>query len=134
MFELLSPYNAQLLDGNALLVRAFGVTMPDGTIRRSKDYLLFGNGMATLIPWADRNLLGSPTQYVVTVTKRDDRRKQRGGRGSTYWEIQAVPDQSTKAEWTLWVSTSGIATEAVNDYRILVQQQGDPGQCFFLHR
>jgi hypothetical protein len=130
MFNLLWPFNAQLLNDGALLVRAFGMK-PGGRIERSKNYLLFGNGMASLIPWVDGRMPGSPTQYVVKITERHDQRKLAGKPGATYWEIQGVPNQDTPAPWMLWMSTFGNSKDDRNNH-VLIAQAGDPGQCFFV--
>lgn len=125
----LLPFNAELLKGNAMLIRACG-TDQDGSILRSKEYLLFGNGMATLAMWPQHPFMfETQEQYVVTVTEKQDRR------GVRYWEIQSRRDQTTDGvEWVFCVATEEPTSKMGHEVKVLVQSEGNARQFFYLRR
>jgi hypothetical protein len=87
-FKELLPYNAELPNGNAMVVRACGVKPDDGSILRSTEYLLFGNGLATLLPEASGSrAFGGRDGYVMEFVQKKDARQ------IVYWEVNAVKDQ-----------------------------------------
>jgi len=125
----LLPFNAELLNGNAMLIRACGAKL-DGSVLRSREYLLLGNGMATLAMWPQHPFaFDTQEQYVVTVTERSDRRSVR------YWEIQSRRDQTTDdVAWTLCVATEEPDPNKEGEIRMLVQSEGHARQFFYLRR
>ena len=128
-FGSLLPFNAELLNGNAMLVRACGAKRTDGSILRSKSYVLFGNGVATLLPQA-KVLAKDPNSmqgYVMEFVQKRD------GRQVDYWEAQSVPDQNLNgSRWQIeiseWEPDSDDGEHIIN----LVGQHGNPGQYFYL--
>ncbi|MBI4093112.1 MAG: hypothetical protein HY420_04275 [Candidatus Kerfeldbacteria bacterium] len=128
-FDPLLAFNAELLNGNAMLLRACGAQPRDGSILRSKEYLLFGHGMATLAMWPQHPFaFKSQEHYVVTVTERMDSRKVR------YWEIQAAKDQTMSTDWTLCVASEEPDPKNEGEIKILVQSDGHVRQFFYLRR
>lgn len=120
-FRGLYPFNAELLNGNAMVIKACAAG-EYGTILRSKEYLLFGNGLATLLPQGkEHNAEG----YVMEFVRKND------ARGVKYCEVQSVPDQA-RTPWRLEVS--GLPPPWTDRTRILAFQAGDPGQYIFLAR
>jgi len=124
-FNKLYPFNAEVLNGNAMLIRACGGKRTDGSICRSKEYLLFGQGMATLL-FYKRAGHADPKGYVVEVTARRD------SRGIVYYELQSVTGGATKFEWLLEVSNVPPPSDEEGYIRRLIEVNGDPGQYFFL--
>lgn len=140
-FDNLLPFNAELLNGNAMLVRACGAKPSDGTILRSKEYLLFGNGIATLLPLARAGLLysGSANRnttlvmgtgsygYIMEFTQKRD------PRGVSYWEVQSVVDQMPgNPNWRLEVSDLPPISDKGWHIRKLIEREGKPGQFIYL--
>jgi hypothetical protein len=122
-FRSLLPYNAELLSGNALLLRACGAKPDDGSVLRSREFLLFGNGLATIIPYADVLEERGEDGYVVSVTRKSD------ARHVTFWEIQSVARPEGRPAWSL--ATSRRPPGDRNVIR-LIQSEGQPGQYFYL--
>ena len=101
-FEKLLPFNAELLNDNAMLVRACGTKPADGSVLRSKSFLLFGRGLATLLPQAGtlaQGLNGKKGYVMEFVHKRDSRKVD-------YWEAQIASDQTQSPQnWEIEVSS-----------------------------
>lgn len=127
-FGDLYPFSAELINGNAMIIRACGAKPDDGSILRSRDYLLFGNGMATLLSQTveERNVTDG---YTVRLFDRCVRP------GVTCWEAQSVSRQSALPEsWRLKVSTTEPDPDDEGHIRMLVQSDGNPGQYLYLAR
>lgn len=125
-FDELYPFNAELLKGNAMLVRACGTQPVDGSILRSKEYILFGQGMATILP---HRKVGSANKkgYIVEIVERRDLRDV------TYWEVQSVGDERPVVpQWSLRVSNLPVVSDEDGHVRMLIGMKGEPGQYFFL--
>lgn len=126
-FHDLLPFNAEVLSGNAMLVRACGAQSGDGSILRSKGYLIFGNGMATLLPQTKIPGRVDSGGYVAEFVRRSD------PRGVEYWEVQSVPDQTPDAlDWYLNVSSFALGPSMGGHVRRLIEVEGDPGQFIYL--
>lgn len=123
--DSLMPFNAELLKGNAMLVRACGAKPSDGSILRTKEFLLFGNGMATLLPQLRPLAQDGVEGYNVDITRKDD------GRGIAFWEVQAA-DQATPTKWRLEVASSPPNPSDRGQVQPLIHSSGMPGQYFFL--
>ncbi len=122
-FKSLLPFNAELLKGNAMLIRACAAKPQDGSILRSKEYLLFGNGLATILPDAlvASQYLSSPRGYVMEFTEKTD------GRSVRYWEVQSVASQSSGAGLLdLKVSYRPVPSDGEGYPKMLIEQPGDP--------
>lgn len=139
-FRELYPFNAELLNAGAFLIRACGALPScgdrlDGSIQRSKGYLLFGHGIATILPHARRPCTDITDYYddgyeVELTAKRDPR-------GVTYWEVQPVRGQGQMPEysdWRLKVSANPPDPDDEGHVRKLIEIEGDPGQYIFLSR
>ena len=125
-YSQLLPFNAELLKGNAMLVRACGAQGRDGSILRSKSYLLFGNGVETLMPQVESLIEGGTKGYVMRfVSKKDNRQVE-------YWEVQSTGDQTNPRGWTLGVSSEAPDNDDGMHVKLLVSQHGGPGQYIFL--
>lgn len=126
-FEELLPFNAELLNGNAMLIRACGTQPTDGSILRSKEYLLFGHGMATLMPYARVCRVEERDGYIVALTEKCD------PRGVVYWEVHSVGDQMPGTpDWRLKVSNFPPDPDDEGHIRRLIGIEGDPGQFMYL--
>lgn len=123
--DSLMPFNAELLKGNAMLVRACGAKPSDGSILRSREFLLFGHGMATLLPQLSSLGRDDVEGYTVDVTRKDD------GRGVAFWEIQAT-EQATPTKWRLELASSPPTPSDGGQIQQLIHSNGQPGQYFFL--
>lgn len=126
-FNNLLPFNAELLNGNAMVVRACGAKPSDGSILRSKEYLLFGNGMATLLPRAKNGSLVETDGYIMEFTQKRD------SRGVSYWEVQSVANQMPgNPNWRLEVSHLPPISDEGWHIRKLIECKGKPGQFIYL--
>ena len=126
-FKELYPFNAELLNGDAMLIRACAAKPTDGSILRSKEYLLFGHGMATLLSYAGVGRRVERDGYIVEFTENRD------PRGVAYWVVQSVGDQLPDAQdWRLKVSNFPPDPDMEGHVRRLIGVAGDPGQYFFL--
>ncbi len=126
-FEELYPFNAELINGNAMLIRACGIQSINGSILRSKEYLLFGHGLATLLPYAGMGRRVERDGYIMEFTERRD------PRGVVYWEVQSVGDQLPDPQgWHLKVSVHPPDSDMEGHVRRLIGVAGYPGQYFFL--
>ena len=125
-FQELLPFNAELLNGNAMLIRACGTQAKDGSILRSKEYLLFGNGFATLLPWA-RTATCPINGYVMNFSEKRDKRQVR------YWEVQIDQSQERcSPDWQFRLSASQPDPDDEGHIVELISQSGEPGQSFYL--
>lgn len=125
-FSELLPYNAELLKGNAFVVRACGAKPGDSSILRSKSYILFGNGLATLP--LQKEALERDGGYFMWFREVTDRP------GVSHWEVQSDSNQATGSEdWNLQVSCldPGPAHERL---LMLAKVSGSPGQYIYLTR
>ncbi len=128
-FDQLYPYNMQPLDSNALALKACGAQPKDGSILRSKEYLLFGNGIGTLIPWV-RMGFSSRTAYDGFAAELSEECDKRGVR---YWKLQCTSDQSQTAPcWRLRVTSSPPDPDDEGHIISLLESTGSPGQYIFL--
>lgn len=137
-FEKLLPFNAEVIEGNAMVVRACAAQRPngsqdDGAIRRSKEFLLFGHGLATIIPQVRNEVgrtgyvSGDRTGYIMILTEHRD------NRGIRYWKLQSASDQMPgELSWQLKVSFYPPDPDMEGHVRRLIEIEGDPGQYFFL--
>ncbi|GEM_PF-3089379 len=126
-FHGLYPFNAELLNGNAMLIRACGIQPTDGSILRSKEYLLFGHGIATLVPYARVCRVDERGGYIMALTEKCD------PRGVVYWEVHSVGDQLPDAQgWHLKVSIDPPGSDMEGHVRRLIEIKGDPGQYIYL--
>lgn len=129
-FRELYLFSAELLDGDAMVVKACGVKPSngdrrDGGILRSREYLLFGHGLATLVPRSHCD--GNRDGYVMEVTRKCDTR------GVTYWEFQSAGDQLMDSlPWRLNVSNSPPDPDMEGHVQRLIEISGDPGQYIYL--
>lgn len=124
-FKQLYPFSAELISDNTMRVWAYGTKADDGSIMRSKEYLLFGNGLATLAMPQEPN---TPPGYVMEF------RQQKDGDGVTYWEIQSLPEgqADSTTPWNFNIRTiEPDEDEGLHIIRLVVQD-GAPGQCFYL--
>lgn len=125
-FTQLLPFNAQLLNGNAMLVRACGAKPQDGSILQSKSYLLFGNGIATLLPQVDELAkdLNARRGFVMEFIQKRDKRNV------MYWEAQCVQGDG------LWASASHelrVSSNPPDEFAVsIIDQPGNPGQYIYL--
>ena len=128
-FGSLLPYSGTLLNGNALLVRACGNKPTDGSVLQSQSFVLFGNGIATLvtqIPELVKTPMFREGCIMEFVQKRDRRQVE-------YWEAQSVPDQQLGgSKWRLGISTSEPKRDDGEHVIILAGQSGRPGQFIYL--
>ena len=128
-FEKLLPFNAELLNDNAMLVRACGTKPADGSVLRSKSFLLFGRGLATLLPQAGtlaQGLNGKKGYVMEFVHKRDSRKVD-------YWEAQIASDQTQSPQnWEIEVSSFEPDPDDGIHITPLVKQEGKPGQYIYL--
>lgn len=112
-----------------MLVRACSAKPADGSILRSKSYLLFGNGVATLLPQA-RTLaqgLNAKKGYVMEFVQKRDSRKV------DYWEAQIAPDQTQSTQnWEIEVSNFEPDSDEGIHFKPLVEQKGNPGQYIYI--
>ncbi|MBL8030338.1 MAG: hypothetical protein JNN11_03760 [Candidatus Doudnabacteria bacterium] len=112
-----------------MLVRACGAKPADGSILRSRGYLLFGNGVATLLPQAEtlaQGLNGVKGYVMEFVQKRDPR-------NVAYWEVQISVDQTrVERDWRIEASCLPPDSDEGIHFTPLVEQQGKPGQYFYL--
>ena len=126
-FQGLYPCSAELLKGNSMIVRAVGVQSRDGSILRSRGYLLFGNGLATLLVEAWHRTKGVESNYDMDFTRRvNDKRVE-------YWEIQGRGPQSQEALWVLQSSTTKPPANG-KCTTLLCFVEGRPGQYLYLSR
>ena len=125
-FNDLLPFNAELIGGNAMVVRACGAKPDDGSILHSKEYLLFGNGMGTLLPQATALAQKGITGYVMEFVQKKDKRRV------TYWEVQSVPEQTMDIPWHLKVSSREPDPDDDGHIKMLASQEGNPSQFLFL--
>ncbi len=122
-FDGLLPFNAELLHGNSFAVRALAGHPEDASILRSAGYLLFGNGLATLIIARDRVRAG----YYMEVTG------QRNQHQVLFWELQSDSNQNppdSGFHTVLELAASPVSNGA--NLAVLVQQAGVSGQAFVL--
>lgn len=123
-------FNAELLNGNAMLIRACGTKPNDGSILRSRKYLLFGNGIATILANSSTNQYNQiyyGDGYIMELCEKRDRR------GVTYHEFQPAADQMPGTpNWRLNVSNFPPDRDMGRHIRPLIEHNGDPGQYFFL--
>lgn len=130
-FEELYPFNAELLDGDAMIVKACAAkpsngAARDGGILRSREYLLFGHGIATILPHA-RRYWWQRDECVMEVTEKCD------PRGVRYWEFQCASDLLPGIpDWRLKISHSPPDPDEEGHVRRLIEISGKPGQYFYL--
>jgi len=126
-FQRLYPFNAEVLDGDAMVIKACGAKPANGSILRSREYLLFGHGMATLLPYAGVGRRVERDGYIVALTEKCD------PRGVVYWEVQSVGDQMPGSpDWHLKVSNFPPDSDMEGHVRRLIEISGDPGQYIYL--
>ena len=118
----------ELINGNATILRACGAQLKDGSILRSREYILFGHGIATIAPHAAalscREVLG----YNMDFECKRDRR------GVVCFEVNVSRPQRSREPWELCVSDATPETsEGIHIIR-LCSVEGDPGQYFYLSR
>lgn len=124
-FRRLLPINAKLINGNAFVVQACAANPGDGSVLRSREFLLFGFGLGTLLMELDGD--ASPDGYVMNFEEKHDER------GVRYWEVQGKASQAIlETEWSLALSQH--RPSHIEDDLILIRQTGTPGQFFFLER
>jgi hypothetical protein len=123
-FRQLYAFNAELLRGNSMAVRACGIQAKDGSILRSKEYLLFGNGLATL---ATRPIVREDEGYMMVLTQK------MSPKDVVYWEIKSREGQDHRdLGMRFEVSTSSPDPDEGRHIIELVSQEGKPGQYIFL--
>ena len=125
-FRELLPFNAEILKGNAMLIKACGAKPSDGSILRSKEYLLFGHGIATVL--LQMGIAGRLENhgYVFEFSRKVD------PRGVEYWNVQSVVDQmQEKKKWCLEVSYASPPDDEERIQR-LIGIEGKPGQFMYL--
>jgi hypothetical protein len=123
-FRELLPFNAELLSGNSMIVRACGIQPNDGSILRSKGFLLFRNGLATL---ATRPIAREDEGYVMVLTQKMSLKDVE------YWEIKSKGGQDhCDLGMRFEVSTSPPDPDEGKHIVELVSQEGKPGQYIFL--
>lgn len=128
-FDDLLPCNIEIVKGNAMKLRAYGAKLGDGSVLRSKEYIWFRNGQASLLLQRERivreHMTGVFPAYAVDLIKKTDPREV------VYWEVECVSGDVSvqQAEWMLAVSdTPGLERTSMP----LISQDGDPGQYFYL--
>lgn len=125
-FGNLLPFNAEVLKGSAMVVRAFASQNGDGSIVRSREYILFGNGIATLIPVSDVLMRQGRNGFIGNFTQKTD------VRGVRYWEVQAARPEPISAVWSLKVAHSPPDSDDGKSNRILCSKDGECGQYIYL--
>lgn len=122
-FDALYPFSADPINGNGMLIRACASQGRDGSVLRSKEFLLFGYGIATLLPWLRTSEGRTTDGFVMEFTQKVDVRQVR------YWEVNIAANQDrTSTDWELKVSFD----EPDSSVRMLIAQPGVPGQYFYL--
>lgn len=126
-FDMLLPFNIELIKGNAMIMRACGAKPSDGSILRSKEFILFGNGIATLIPMAKKLEQLGERGYVLEIEQKRD------SRGIAYWDAQIARDKESHIpRWSLECSSYCPSSDDGLHVRKLVGQNGNPGQFIYL--
>jgi hypothetical protein len=127
-FPKLHPIiNGESLDGNAMVIRACGASPKDGTLLQSPEYVLFRNGLATLVLQIKRLTRQGVKGYVMLFTQKQTRKQV------SYWEVETDQNQE-HTPWSLDVSDTHPDSDDGINYKILAEVQGDPGQYLFLSR
>lgn len=128
-FGDLKPYNIEPINGSGMLIRACATKGGDGSILRSKEFLLFGNGLATLAARADYIRSHGIQGYAMELIQKTD------DRGVGYWEIQSALTQCDRwLHWQFAVSEEPPSEEDIwLDCALpLVGKEGGPGQYIHL--
>ncbi len=121
----------ELLNAASVAIRACGASAEEGFPQRSKEYLLFGRGLGTLLLprepsiW-DENVSG----YFMLFERRQ------GKKGVKYWEVNSDRNQSpdSESEWMLEVSNEDPGPDVEAQRMTLAWVNGDPGQWIYVRK
>lgn len=92
--KLLLPANIEVLAGNALALRAMAPG-ENGIILRSKEYILFGSGLGTLL-FEPSKEGGVATTYTMNFNER------RNAAGNRFWFVESLGGlEDCSIPWTL---------------------------------